>query len=178
MSRAFFIKMILLLPLTFLVGCFAPDVTKTENKSTVVAQMTETLKQQHPDFQALSVDELKKLMKEKDYLLVDVRTSEEREVSTLPFALSKEQWTEKSAEAKKKSQLWIIAYDTLGYRSVEFLKELKTQGYQNTAYLSGGVLAWAHAGELFFHQEKSTRRVHVSSKAWNLLPESYEAIHD
>lgn len=166
-----------LLTLFLLTGCLAPDVTKTQNKSAVVEQMTETLKQQHPDFHALTIAEFKRIMKEEDYLLIDVRTPEERQISTLPLAISKEQWRERRAESLT-TQKWIVVYDTLGYRSLDFLKELIAKGYKKTAYLSGGILAWAHAGELFFHQEKSTRRVHVSSKAWNLLPDSYEAVHD
>lgn len=172
------LHIILLLILSMaLSGCLAPNLEKTQNKAEVVASMTKTLGQQHPNMASITAQRLQELMsQEKEFLLIDARTPEEIEISTLEKAHSKAQWQEIAAQIKPEHL--IIVYDTLGYRSIEFIKTLQLQGYQNVHYLAGGVLAWAHADQFFFSKDSTTRRVHVSSKAWNLLPDSYEAIHD
>lgn len=160
-----------------LASCLAPNVEETENKGDVVATMTETLKRQRPKFASVTVDQLLEMKKQNTTMtLIDARTPEETQVSIIEQAITLEQWETLSASVDKNQP--IVIYDTLGYRSIDLMKSLKKEGFENTSYLAGGVLAWAHAGQIFYQGDEATKKVHISSKAWDMLPKEYEAIHD
>ena len=108
-----------------------------------------------------------------EYLLLDVRKTGERAVSTISNVISVEDFErEREPSAGRK----LVVYCTIGFRSGRYAGKLRAEGW-NAANLRGGILAWAHArGELEDPQGLKTRRVHVYGKPWNLLPDSYEAV--
>jgi len=127
-----------------------------------------------PKVPNLTVNDVLKLQLEEDSVFLDVRTSEEREVSIIPGAISKEDFKKNKSKYKKKK---IIAYCTLGSRSGLFVKKLRKKGFD--AYnLKGSILAWAYAGQPLIDQNGPTKRVHVYRSKWNLLPDGYEAVWD
>ena len=105
------------------------------------------------------------------WVLVDIRPVKERKVSMIPEAIIIEQLESNFALYKNRP---ILLYCTIGERSSAYAMKLKEQGWEKTANLRGGVLAWALAGKYFVASDgKKTRKVHVYGAAWNLLPVNY-----
>lgn len=108
----------------------------------------------------------------RNLVIVDVRTQNERAVSMIPGAISREAF---EASVSFRTNAEIIVYCTIGARSGKYASRLVDRGYD--AYnLRGGVLAWAHSGGTFTNDQGVTRRVHVYGKKWNLLPPSYRGV--
>jgi len=105
-------------------------------------------------------------------VLVDVREPQERQVSMLPGAISRQDFERNRARYRS----WVVVpYCTIGLRSGLYTRELRRRGFA-ARNLAGGVLAWAHAGLPFEAEGQATRRVHVHSADWNLLPRGYEPV--
>lgn len=171
----------LVIALSFLIlsGCWAPSPENTSNKKEVVESMVAALLKQHPDSAGLNARELSQMLDDDSspVILVDVRTPVEREVSTLPGAVSKETFHQRQ-EDRDESPL-VVAYDTFGYRAIEWIENQKKDGLKNALYLEGGVIAWAHASGAFVNSKnQGTQKVHVLNEAWALLPDDYEAISE
>jgi rhodanese-related sulfurtransferase len=104
---------------------------------------------------------------------VDARSPEERHVSIIPGALSKE---ESEVHLDEHPQRPVLVYCTAGCRSGAYAKELRQRGI-NAFNLRGGVLAWALNGGPFVEPNgQPTARVHVHGERWNVLPPAYEAV--
>jgi rhodanese-related sulfurtransferase len=105
-------------------------------------------------------------------VLVGVREPRERRVSMLPGAISRQDFERDSARYRS----WVVVpYCTIGLRSGFCTRKLRGQGFE-ARNLAGSVLAWAHAGLPFEAEGKATRRVHVYSAEWSLLPRGYEPV--
>jgi rhodanese-related sulfurtransferase len=130
-------------------------------------------KAQFPDVPEVSADELIKIMKEEDVILVDNREKEERAVSMIPGAISVREFEE---DPEKYVRGIVVVYCTIGDRSGHYTKKLRKQKI-DAHNLEGGVLSWAHAGGTFVDsQGDATNMVHVYGPKWNLLPEGYEPV--
>ena len=139
-----------------------------------IEKMYERYKQKSfPNTPDVKVEELPQIQKKQKVILVDVRTKKEEKVSTIPGAISKEEF-EKNFD-KYKNDL-IVPYCTIGYRSGLYTKELLKKGLR-ARNLMGGVLAWAFAGKKFASPSGDSTRVHVYGKKWNLLPENYKGVY-
>lgn len=131
------------------------------------------------DLRGLEVPTLRveDLGKRADPIMVDVRTKEERKVSTIPGAITVDSLDRMPAQARKGKV--VVAYCTIGLRSGRWVEEMRAKG-ENAFNLHGGVLAWAHAGRAFeardFLGSRPTRQVHVYGRRWNLLPEGYQGV--
>ncbi len=101
------------------------------------------------------------------------RSSAERNISTIKNAISLDDY---NADPKLYLDKQLVAFDTMGQRSIQWVSKKRAQGLD--AYnLHGGILAWAHDGGSFVDQQgHDTKVVHVYSKAWDMLPEGFEAI--
>ncbi len=116
----------------------------------------------------ITVDQYLALADTAKVALVDVREKREREVSTIPGAISREEFVKNRSRYRGHV---IVAYCTIGYRSGEFVEKI---GKKTNAYnLIGGVLAWAHAGRTFVINDTATVAVHVYGKKWDLAPVRY-----
>ncbi len=126
-----------------------------------------------PDAPETSVAELIRLWTEEDVIIVDVREPEERMVSIIPGAISKEAFELLKEDLGGEP---IVAHCTIGYRSAAYVEALQAEGLE--AYnLKGSILSWVHAGQPVVDPEgNETKRVHVYGKRWDLLPEGYEAV--
>jgi rhodanese-related sulfurtransferase len=111
--------------------------------------------------------------REEEWTIVDVRSPEERNVSIIPEALSKEAF---EAHLDKHAGSRILAYCTTGCRSGEYVKELRRRGL-NAFNLRGGVLGWAlNEGPFVSPDGAPTHRVHVHGRRGEVLPPTYEAV--
>lgn len=125
----------------------------------------------------ISAEDLLKLMnqpksKEK-IVLVDVRTDEEISVSTLPGAITKDEFEKEPQKYKDKE---IITYCTIGYRSSLYVKELQSRGI-HAKNLRGSLLSWLHAGgQVVDKNGKNTDKVMAIGNTEHLIPKSYKNI--
>lgn len=146
--------------------------TDAEKRAAIEAMYRE-FQPDFPDAPEISVEELIRLRTREDLLIVDVREPEERMVSIIPGAISKEAF-----ESLKRGlgDAPIVVHCTIGYRSAGYVEALKAEGIE--AYnLKGSILSWVHAGQPVVDPEgNETKRVHVYGKRWDLLPEEYEAV--
>jgi rhodanese-related sulfurtransferase len=111
-----------------------------------------------------------------DHVLVDVREENERSVSIIPGAISKQDLERDLASANSQYQnKKIVSYCTIGYRSMNYTKELKEQGLD--AYnLRGSILSWLHSGGEVVTplNQQATKEVHVYGNDWMLAPVGYD----
>lgn len=152
-------------------SCIEPG--KAQNKQQIVKSMGESTARQFSSVQHLTIEELEKLNSE-NYILVDVRSAPEQKVSMLPNAITQKKFEENPSLYKDKI---IVAYCTIGYRSSMFAVKLQTQR-QKVYNLKESILGWAARKKPLFDQKgKETKKVHVYSDAWNLLPEGYTGVY-
>ncbi len=118
-------------------------------------------------------DALQMLKNGQKLVFVDTRSPEEREVSMLPQAISKETFLAASSAAYGDSV--VIGYCTISYRSGIFARDLVGTG-REIYNLEGGLLAWILEGGKVYDRDGATWRVHVYGDKWNLAPDGYEMI--
>ena len=142
-------------------------------KRAAIEAMYREFQPDFPDAPEISVEDLIRLQTGENVLIVDVREPEERMVSIIPGAMSKEAFESLKREL---GDAPIVVHCTIGYRSATYVEALKAEGIE--AYnLKGSILAWVHAGQPVVDPEgNETKRVHVYGKRWDLLPEGYEAV--
>lgn len=125
-----------------------------------------------PQVPSITVAEFKKLKKQNNLVVVDVRTEKERMVSVIPGAISKADF-ERNLDSYKDSA--IVVYCTIGYRSGRYAQKLLKQGV-NVLNLEGSLLAWSHIDGELVNSSGSTKQVHVFGKRWKLVAEDYQPI--
>lgn len=109
----------------------------------------------------------------KNPLFVDARLPKEQKISMLPNAISASEFKKSASDYKDRD---IVVYCTIGYRSGLYAKELQERGF-SVYNLKGGVLLWSHGHKSFYSNHKSTNKVHVYAKEWDLLHSAYRAIY-
>jgi rhodanese-related sulfurtransferase len=140
-------------------------------------------------------EELANLLKQSSrrLVLVDVRTDEEIEVSTINGALSKDEFLkqEEMQEFDKETDI-IVPFCTIGYRSGQFASALKKkQGYK-WVYNGEGVVLWSHCAELhsaFVVIDKNRKeivdhrapaqqalRIHCYGEAWRFAHSNFQTV--
>ena len=126
-----------------------------------------------PDIQEITPRELSKRVEKERIVLVDVRTPQERAVSIIPNAISKDDFESAPAQYAGRT---VVTYCTIGYRSGLYAKELEERGIPATN-LKGSILAWVNDGlPVVTADGNLTRRVHVYGPRWSLLPDGYEPV--
>jgi len=109
---------------------------------------------------------------ESDFVLIDVRTDAEVNVSVIPGAITKTQYEKNAAKYKGKLA---IAYCTIGGRSGKYAQQLEKNGVKSLNY-KGSILEWVKAElPLVTLDGKPTQRVHIYSDRYT-VPKQYEAV--
>lgn len=107
-----------------------------------------------------------------DFVLVDVRTDEEVNVSVIPGAITKAEYEK---DRKQYDGRTVIAYCTIGGRSAKYASELAKSGVPVKNF-KGSILEWVGAElPLVTLDGKETNRVHIYSDRYK-IPAKYEAI--
>jgi rhodanese-related sulfurtransferase len=101
-------------------------------------------------------------------LLLDVRTSEEFEVSHLRAAIHVAPGAPASLIAEPKDRP-IVTYCSVGYRSGAFAEKLQAAGYTNVANLEGSIFRWANEGRPVYRGAAQVAKVHPYNGTWGLL---------
>lgn len=157
---------------------FMPQVSLSDSqlsddqKKEIVYRMYAGYKKDFPTVQDISPQDAMALLKSGEVVFVDVRKSDEMDVSRLPNALSQEEFLKNPARYADKK---VAGYCTISYRSGKFAEEMAKQGI--TIYnLTGGILAWTLEGGKVYDARGETKRIHVYGPKWNYPPRGYEAV--
>ncbi len=103
-------------------------------------------------------------------LLLDVRENEEYAVSHLKTArrsVSEQEALDILKNVPKDTL--IVLYCSVGYRSSELAKKLKTHGFTNAHNLEGSIFEWANGGLPVFRGDRQVNAVHPFDKIWGKL---------
>lgn len=107
-----------------------------------------------------------------DFVLVDVRSDAEVNVSVIPGAITKAQFEK---DRRRYADRLVIPYCTVGVRSGAYAKRLAKDGMKVKNY-KGSILKWVDAGlPVRTLQGKPTNRVHTYSNRYR-VPENYEQV--
>jgi rhodanese-related sulfurtransferase len=108
----------------------------------------------------------------RSFVLVDVRSDEEVNVSVIPGAITKADYEK---EPNKYSGQLVIPYCTVGGRSGAYSKQLVAKGIKVKNY-KGSILEWVAAElPLVTLEGKPTNRVHTVSDRYR-VPKNYEQV--
>ncbi|MDE2784791.1 MAG: rhodanese-like domain-containing protein [Gemmatimonadota bacterium] len=161
-----------------LAGLSAPGVAAAQSRAAeaerrvILERMVEEVGEDYPDVATISPVALRDALPEGDLVLVDVRTEAERRVSTLPGAITSEEFEARLQELAGRT---VVAYCTIGRRSSEYVRRMARRGV-DMLNLEGSVLAWTHAGGQLVNDGVPTRRLHVYGRRWNLAAAGYQTI--
>jgi sodium/bile acid cotransporter 7 len=138
-----------------------------------IEEMVAGVERRFPDVPGVDADEVARELAAGRIVLVDSRAPEERAVSTIPGAITLEDLERRAAELEGAV---IVTYCTIGHRSSEQARELRSRGWDARNF-RGSLLAWTHAGgELADATGAPTRRLHVYGERWNLAADGYETV--
>jgi rhodanese-related sulfurtransferase len=103
-------------------------------------------------------------------VLLDVRTSEEWQVSHLPGARRVEPNAEPAvAAAGLAKDTPIVTYCSVGYRSGEVATRLRQAGFTRVENLEGSIFAWANENRPLVSEGGPVKTVHPYSSFWGSL---------
>ena len=106
-------------------------------------------------------------------VFVDTRKPDEMAVSTLPGAVSQDEFLNHRYRYAGKTA---IVYCTISYRSGVFARDLAARGIE-VINLQAGILAWTlEGGTVYDPQGRPIRRIHVYGEKWDYAPEGYESV--
>ena len=90
--------------------------------------------------------QLNKLLKNKDFIFINVHTPYEGEFQRTDAFIEKDSLKANKAKLPKDKDAKIVLYCKTGRMSEEALKTLKLMGYKNVYHLAGGMDGWKKAG--------------------------------
>lgn len=154
-------------------GCDRSEPTPTNLNQQIDQMYTEYKQKSFPDIPDIAPDKIKDKLAAQSPLILDVREPAEQQISIIPGAITKQQFENNPALYQNRP---IIVYCTVGYRSGLYTQQLLDQQF-NAFNLKGGVLAWAaNNGQFQTPEGKTTKKVHVYGKKWNILPAEYKPV--
>lgn len=140
----------------------------------LIGRMVEQIRADYPDVPTISAPSLMQALPSADVLLVDVRSEAERAVSTLPGAITAEEFEARMDEYGQSGRT-LVAYCTIGARSSAYARTMRRRGI-DMINLEGSVLAWTHAGGTLTAGNVPTKRLHVFGRRWDLAADGYETV--
>lgn len=135
-------------------------------------RMIRNVGEDYPDVPTITAAALRESLESREIVLVDVRTERERSVSTLPGAISADEFESRLEELAGRT---VVAYCTVGVRSSDYVRDMRRRGVE-VLNLEGSVLAWTHIGGQLVHDGVATDRLHVYGRRWNLAADGYRTI--
>lgn len=151
-------------------GAQGPDTEA--GRRAAMERMIAEIREDYPDVPTITAAELREALREGGIVLVDVRTRGEREVSTLPGAISADDFDARLQEFAGRT---LVAYCTIGLRSSDYVRKMRRRGV-DIVNLEGSVLAWTHAGGELYARGERTDRLHVYGRRWNLAADGYRTV--
>lgn len=165
-----------IVPLFLFSAC--TTVHKPEAKESMVSpqrlvNIVKECESEYNDVPWLSTEDFHARDDAEEWVIIDVRSEAEREISVIPDAVSIGEFEAAIGLYRERS---ILVYCTVGCRSGAYVRTLQAQGF-SAFNLWGGVLDWAGSGREFISPDGlPVRSVHVFGEKWNILPPGYEGI--
>src|SRR4051794_29705329 len=132
-----------------------------------------SLRQKFPKVEWISTIELADWLANKKRpapVLLDVRTSDEWNVSHLPAARHVEpDASAESATTGLAKDTAIVTYCAVGYRSGEMAERLRVAGFTNVHNLEGSIFQWANEHRPLVQRDQRVTQVHPYSNFWGRL---------
>ncbi len=136
-----------------------------------------------PTITATSLSSLLSSRDSRGPILVDCRPSQERKVSCIPGSISETEFLTFHSghpEDSPDHEPEVVLYCTIGHRSALFARKLLQSGdFKDVKNLKFGILGWVNGGFQIVADDGeggATKRVHVYSEKWNVLPDGYEPV--
>jgi len=104
-----------------------------------------------------------------ELVLLDVRNSEEQEVSQLHGAQHVDPVHPNVAALGIPKDAKVVVYCSIGYRSAAVIEDLEHAGIQNVYNLEGGLFDWANQDRPVYRGEERVEEVHPYNRLWGLL---------
>lgn len=162
----------LLAVLTLVAACQGRPKTDMERQAKAYA-LYEGYKKDFPEITEIRPEEALKRWQDGDVVFIDARSEAERMVSTLPGAVSEQDYL---ADPGRFAGKQAVISCTIGYRSGVLVHKLTANGIA-AANLAAGILGWLHAGGTLVDASGApTKRVHVYGRTWDLAPLAYTAV--
>ncbi|UJX40821.1 rhodanese-like domain-containing protein [Desulfovibrio sp. JY] len=159
----------LLAALLALAACSRPPADDAGRKARVY-ELFAQYKKDFPTAPEVSAEEAVSLWRQGKLLPIDVREPAERAVSTLPGAITAEEYL---ADPGRFGDKRPVAYCTIGYRSGKWAEAKAKEGLP-VANMAAGLLGWLHAGgTLVDARGEPTKTVNVYGRTWDLAPKGY-----
>ena len=143
-----------------------------DDKRRALEGMVSQVSRRFPDVQTITATTLRERLPADATVLVDVRSPAERAVSTLPGAITPEEFESRRDEL---GDCTVVAYCTVGARSSTYARRMGRKGIP-VLNLEGSLLAWTHAGGDLTDGSAPTNRLHVFGPKWNLTADGYEGV--
>lgn len=150
-----------------------PNLSAQASSEDLINETKLEIKKRFPDVPFVTVQELKELLNspgDSKPLLIDVRSSAEFEVSHLknadncPLDKSLNKFCSDLPQDRK-----LMVYCSVGYRSAEFVRRLRAQGYVNIYNLEGGIFEWKNQENPVFQGGQEVQQVHPYNTKWGKL---------
>lgn len=111
-------------------------------------------------------------------IFLDTREKEEFEVSHLNGAkwVGYETFSIESLQDMPKNQP-IVVYCSIGARSQDIGKRLKSAGYKEVYNLYGGIFHWVNEDNPVYKNDEKTDEVHVFSRLWGIWLEKGKKVY-
>jgi rhodanese-related sulfurtransferase len=111
-------------------------------------------------------------------ILLDTREKEEFEVSHLKGAkwVGYDTFTMESLQEIPKDQP-IVVYCSIGARSQDIGKRLKSAGFKEVYNLYGGIFHWVNEDNPVYKNDDRTEEVHVFSRLWGIWLEKGKKVY-
>lgn len=163
----------LILVMFFTPFAWGDNTASDAEKINTVYQMYAGYKKEFPDVEDISPRKAMTLLEQDAVVFIDTRKPAEMAVSTLPGAVTREEFIFNRDRYAGKTA---IAFCTIGYRSGLFARDMASIG-RKVANLRGSILAWTlEGGTVVDEQGEPTRRVHVYGDKWDYAPEDWESV--
>lgn len=175
MSRKGILVIVALFGIAFLLLAAATRGYREVEAMQSMEKAKAAVRRDFPGANPLATAELATWLEEPEgVILLDVREEEEFLASRIPGALSKAKGDlpggspTGSAIAEKR----LVVYDSVGFRSAEWIESTDSPRPEKVFYLEGGIFQWANEGRSLVDEEGNpTRQVHPYNKLWGRLLE-------
>ena len=151
---------------------FAAKSLTDAAKQLKIDRMYADYKKEFPGVADFSAHQILQLMDRIQIVLVDTRKPEEQKVSMIPGAITKRKFLQNYSVYQN---YIVIVYCTISLRSGKLVQKFIKKGI-SMFNLSGGILAWLHAGGIVHKDGKPVNSVHVYGKKWDMAPAAIESV--
>ncbi len=148
------------------------NATTERERRRALDEMVAQVGRRFPDVETIDAATLRERLDADGIVLVDVRSPKERAVSTLPGALTPQEFEDRRGEL---GDCTVVAFCTVGARSSTYARRMGRKGVP-VLNLKGSLLAWTHAGGELTDGSSPTKKLHVFGPKWNLAADGYEGV--